>query len=204
MIDILDAAQYTNAELRKKAGPWRWLKLSNDLFDLPRRRLVRTAEGREAWAIYLHLVMLATQQEPHDQISESLDDVADLTGIPKTAIEKALPLLDGWVEAEGQPAKAKKKPRPKLDSRFDDFWKAYPRKVGKPKAKAAWKRHKCDSRADQVIAAVEAWKCSQQWRKDGGQYVPHPATWLNRSGWGDQVETQAEAVRPRPVVREDA
>ena len=36
---------------------------------------------------------------------------------------------------------------------------------------------------EEIIAAVEANKTSIDWRKDGGKYIPYPATWLNRKGW---------------------
>jgi len=25
------------------------------------------------------------------------------------------------------------------------------------------------------------------WRKDSGQFIPHPATWLNAKGWEDST-----------------
>ena len=24
--------------------------------------------------------------------------------------------------------------------------------------------------------------------KDGGQFIPHPSTWLNRNGWEDEIQ----------------
>jgi hypothetical protein len=70
---------------------------------------------------------------------------------------------------------------------FDSFWKAYPRKVGKVKAHQAWKRAKDKPPITDLIAEVELQARSEEWRKDNGQYIPHPATWLNRGGWMDEV-----------------
>lgn len=39
-----------------------------------------------------------------------------------------------------------------------------------------------------VLEAIAANKAGHDWQKDGGQYIPHPATWLNASGWEDEVE----------------
>lgn len=75
---------------------------------------------------------------------------------------------------------------------FDQFWQAYPRKVGKPKALAAWKRLKPDTAV--VLDAVRRWKSSDQWLKDDGQFIPHPTTWLNREGWNDAIA--GEKVAP--------
>jgi hypothetical protein len=38
-----------------------------------------------------------------------------------------------------------------------------------------------------VLAVLEMWRNSGDWRKEGGRYIPHPATWLNRGGWEDEV-----------------
>ena len=72
--------------------------------------------------------------------------------------------------------------------RFSDFWSAYPRKVGKGSAEKAWKRLKpSENLTKTMIAAVEAQKQSGQWKRDGGQYIPNPATWLNQKRWEDDV-----------------
>jgi hypothetical protein len=34
---------------------------------------------------------------------------------------------------------------------------------------------------------VKVWKNSQQWTKDGGQFIPMPATWLNGRRWEDET-----------------
>lgn len=66
---------------------------------------------------------------------------------------------------------------------FTEFWIAYPKKVGKGAAEAAWKKLK-PSLSD-VLHAISAQSSSDQWRKDGGQFVPNPATWLNQRRWED-------------------
>ncbi len=68
---------------------------------------------------------------------------------------------------------------------FSRFWKAYPRKVGKGAAQKAWNKAKVTF-AD-VEGAIEAQRKSEQWQKDGGQYIPHPATWLNQQRWEDEL-----------------
>jgi len=66
---------------------------------------------------------------------------------------------------------------------FDSFWSAYPKKVGKGAAQAAWKKHKPD--LEKVLAAIKAQSASDQWKKDKGQYIPNPATWINQTRWED-------------------
>lgn len=71
---------------------------------------------------------------------------------------------------------------------FDEFWSEYPKKVGKDDARKAWKKRKVDRElADRMIAAVRSQRDSKQWRRDGGQYVPNPSTWINQGRWQDEV-----------------
>ena len=77
---------------------------------------------------------------------------------------------------------------------FADFWQAYPRKVGKGAADKAWRRAKVNGHQAEVLQALEAQKRSKDWTKDGGQYVPNPATWINQRRWEDG-EPAAEANR---------
>lgn len=79
----------------------------------------------------------------------------------------------------------------KYNDRFLKFWSSYPRKIGKDKAWQVWKRKQSDMPdLDTLLAAVAAWAASEEWQKDGGQYVPHPTTWLNRAGWEDEIPSQ--------------
>jgi len=72
------------------------------------------------------------------------------------------------------------------DSRFDRFWAAYPRKISKGHARKAWDKIKPDEQLlARMLAAIGRAKTSAQWRKDDGQYIPHPATWLNGERWED-------------------
>ena len=42
-----------------------------------------------------------------------------------------------------------------------------------------------------LLYAIALQKNSQQWKKDNGQYIPNPATWLNQGRWEDEVQDQA-------------
>jgi len=72
-------------------------------------------------------------------------------------------------------------------SEFIQFWNTYPNKKGKKAAWRAWKQAKDRPPIDKLIAEVELQSRSVEWGKDGGAYIPHPATWLNRGGWEDVV-----------------
>lgn len=71
---------------------------------------------------------------------------------------------------------------------FAAFWAAYPKKAGKADALKAWNKLAPDVvLQEQMGKALEVQKQSQQWRKDGGQYIPMPATWLNGRRWEDEA-----------------
>lgn len=71
---------------------------------------------------------------------------------------------------------------------FDEFWAAYPRKVGKDAAaKAFAKRRVGVGLLAQMLAAISTQKTGEQWQRDGGQFIPHPATWLNEGRWQDET-----------------
>jgi hypothetical protein len=73
---------------------------------------------------------------------------------------------------------------------FDEFWHAYPKKAGKQQAYKAWMKLKPSTvLVSEILAAIDAQKFSAQWNRNGGQFIPHPSSWLNGRRWED--ETQA-------------
>jgi len=82
-----------------------------------------------------------------------------------------------------------KTPKPPLTppGGFDEFWAAYPKKTGKAAALKAWSKLK-DIRIvlGLILEALRWQRTSDQWTKDGGQYVPNPATYLNQERWLDE------------------
>ena len=74
------------------------------------------------------------------------------------------------------------------ETRFNRFWNAYPRKVAKQTALRAFEKINPDEAlVERMIAAIGKWKTTDQWIKDGGQFIPHPATWLNQRRWEDEL-----------------
>lgn len=79
-----------------------------------------------------------------------------------------------------------------LSGGFTEFWQAYPRKVAKPQAVKAWRKLKPDTQTlTGMLAGLERDRRSDQWLRDGGQFIPHPATWLNGRRWEDEGNTPA-------------
>jgi hypothetical protein len=83
---------------------------------------------------------------------------------------------------------------------FDQFWAAYPKKVAKADARKAWAQTK-DVRPDitTVISAVTAACKTESWMKQGGTFIPYPATWLRGERWEDELTvTLPDVVNEKP------
>ena len=86
------------------------------------------------------------------------------------------------------------------EQRFSSFWKEYPKKVGKQAALKAWEKIRPDAELyESIMQAIATAKESQEWTKENGQYIPHPATWLNQGRWDDELTpAKAEPERRAP------
>lgn len=80
----------------------------------------------------------------------------------------------------------------RTDSRFDEFWQAWPaqRKRDKKKARDVWKRKKLDRLADTIITDVRNRQAKDnQWLRG---FVPMPTTYLNGERWEDVIESPSD------------
>lgn len=73
---------------------------------------------------------------------------------------------------------------------FASFWSAYPKKTAKPAAQKAFRSAKINGHLPDVLADIERKASSDDWLKNGGQFVPNPATYLNQRRWEDQPVQQ--------------
>ena len=106
---------------------------------------------------------------------------------------------DTNITPPAEPDGDNEKKEPLQDRRFDEFWKLYPKKVGKQAAKNSWKRIKPNAELfDRILAAVQKAKNSAQWTRNNGQYIPNPATWLNQGRWDDELEPAAASGSTAP------
>lgn len=70
---------------------------------------------------------------------------------------------------------------------FDRFWALYPNKTGKKKARESWEKIKpSEELTETILSAVAKQKLWDKWQRDGGRYIPNPATWLNQGRWEDE------------------
>ncbi len=80
---------------------------------------------------------------------------------------------------------------------FDLFWSNYPKKVGKGYARQCFDKLKPNKElVDTMIRALGEQKKSEMWKRDNGQYIPNPSTWLNQQRWLDSLEIEIENDNP--------
>lgn len=84
----------------------------------------------------------------------------------------------------------------RLPTGFADFWKVYPRRVGKADAIKAWEKalKACVlPRGSDLAEKIEALKRTEQWQNP--EFIPHPATFINGRRWEDEIPTNGASVR---------
>ena len=132
---------------------------------------------------------------PHSgyQVPERSDSLIPDSLIPDSGFTDTSDNGDAPVAKRGKRSKDEQ-PKDELEQSFDQFWAAYPNRKAKAKAKAAWGKIKPDETLLGIIlVALEFQKKSPDWVKDGGQFVPHPTTWLNGKRWEDEIADRQPA-----------
>ena len=75
------------------------------------------------------------------------------------------------------------------DADFEKWWIHYPRKVAKGDARKAWfQTASIRPPVENVIKATVLARNCESWTKDGGMFIPYPATWLRDERWDDVHE----------------
>jgi hypothetical protein len=82
-------------------------------------------------------------------------------------------------------------------SRFDEFWEWYPRKVGKEAAKKAWEGARRKTDQQNILDGVERFRTDPNLPVK--EFIPHPSTWLNEGRWDDEpLPVRGQQQRPNP------
>lgn len=145
-------------------------------------------------ATLIELWLLASENEGN---LPSIDEIAYRLRKDKSFINKQLEQLSTWVLPIGNQSATSRqqdisveleveidKSRVEIDDGFVLFWNNYPKKVGKGKAEAAWK--KLRPNIDKVLKTLSWQKNSKEWFKENGSFIPHPTTYINGKRWLDE------------------
>ena len=90
-------------------------------------------------------------------------------------------------------AKAKAESESQLLKKFELFWSVYPNKKSKKTAFEKFKRIDFKKTSfESIMISLEKQKQSDDWTKNGGQYVPMPQTWIFNERWTDEIQAPVQ------------
>ena len=85
---------------------------------------------------------------------------------------------------------------------FDEFYKLYPRKVGRFVAKKSFNKL---SKRDKMLAYNGLTDYIRFWKhnKTEKQFIPHPSTWINQKRWEDELDLPKSAQEKTQDIRSE-
>jgi hypothetical protein len=100
----------------------------------------------------------------------------------------------GWLEDYQQSVSIEKRREEKIREdivldKFQEFWKSYPssnRKVNKTGCMKLWQSQNLEPLGDKIINHVKI-MADTDWKKDNGQYIPMPATYLRQERFNTEL-----------------
>jgi hypothetical protein len=108
----------------------------------------------------------------------------------------------GTVQVPCQGGRVSRKPRKDASEEtpeFQEFYVQYPRHVQRGAAFKAWQVAIKKTTIDRIMEALQKQIRAGVFKKDDPQYILHPATWLNRQCWDDDVPFTPPPPDPRPT-----
>ena len=171
------------------------------------RRIVRSEGGTfETVSFILH--EHANSEKANSVASVVHTDKTKNQAVKKEEAGSAESTTDHWKSDSGKPVTGNPSlrstklintntPLPPKGDLFDAFWEAYPRARRKAKAAARNAFSKAIKKVslDDMLKALDQHKLQEQWKKDGGQFIPMPSTWLNQERWEDELDAPKEPVQ---------
>ena len=183
-----------------------WLKLWGRLFKTPWFQLLPDEEK------FVTIALLDLARQFHNNIPEELIFKGYLRGnygvfISQERIFNLCKVLvsndflsDNCptnVEVEGDKIRQEKSEVGQTNENFDLFYSKYPKKQGKALAlKAFLKLSPNDELFGLILRGVEMWSETDNWKKNDGQFIPMPATFLNGRRWEDEVVAKKDEYVP--------
>jgi len=97
-------------------------------------------------------------------------------------------IIEPLLNINNKDKKEKNVKKEETDALFDLFWLNYPNKKGKEAAKKAWRKIKEPLKViERMKVTLPLQSQSEAWIKNNGQFIPHPATYLNQGRWEDET-----------------
>ena len=112
-------------------------------------------------------------------------------------LDEAKPIEPRLIESIHETASEKSR----FDVSFDEFWKTYPRRSGKIKAKEAFRKVLKTTDAQTVIDGAKRYADDPN-RQD--EFTAHPTTWLREGRWDDDpLPERGSSERTKAEIQDD-
>lgn len=167
------------------------IEIVDDFISLPSWEKYQNIEGMERVREQTKKRVQNYRERQKKLLSDKCNVTVTLRNAPEEdiQIEKEKEYIDtpsNW-QPDGNQMATK---APLIEELFLKFWKAYPKKVGKQDALKSFKKIKPSKElVEKMVSVIEDAKNTEQWTKNGGQYIPNPSTWLNQGRWDDDIST---------------
>ena len=126
------------------------------------------------------VVMTPAESAPLQDLQGAGFASGGVQSLPPVGAESApKPLIEPSKEPSLYSSKAE------IDLAFEEFWRAYPRKVGKQAARRRFDIAVRKTDAQVIVAGV--WRYADSRRGQDPKFTQHPATWLHGGHWDDEA-----------------
>jgi hypothetical protein len=143
---------------------------------------------------FFELVQKSKNQYSSNIIALSIFDKAPDKALDKALIKHDSKQSESTCESTCSIDKQRTKNKEQVTSEFLDFWNLYPKKVAKKDAERAYKKITLEEHA--LIMQHVPIFCKDK----EAQFIPHPATYLNKRRWEDEVLTTNEPAAPKRIM----
>lgn len=162
------------------AERWKWSrgKVRRFLHYLEEQNMVEVVQQKNCVSTLITVVNYERYQS-HDTANGQQKSKKE-----KKAKEPSIPAAESKVDVSGVMM------TPEQADLFNEFWMAYPkeRRTGKGAVVKAWMKHNVDALLSaRMVQALERLRLTEQWQREGGKFIPLPATWLNQRRWEDEI-----------------
>lgn len=156
--------------------PWGWFLVNFKKYKEMRNREEKREADRER---------IASKRDSARQVATPCDMSLDVADCRNDSPEVAnVAHTDTYTDTN------KEQKHVAIATRFDEFWSAYPTKVGRKPSARIWSSKRLDHMTDKIIVDVRNRLASDRKWREG--FIPNPATYLTQERWNDEIQSASK------------
>ena len=187
---------------KRLLNDYRWYTMSHLAQLLYLKLILLAAETYNKIPADVPLMKMAVRLDvPEETFEKALIEI--FNNFPKFKCKKGICSFQefdhktNWVAPKELPRKSQGVPKVVVDKEEDKeeeqykeffrFCSTYPKKKAKEKALQSFRKLQIkNGLLEKILKAIDRQKHSDQCKKDNGQFIPFPATWINQKRWEDE------------------